>query len=197
MHKIQHANHNPQQKHHDKHRIKHNKAIGIRIVGERKAITHTHRKKLKRKSVRKHAAIKHRIHHMKNTPLIIPSDKDERNQDMRSKKDKKPNKKRLAYASQQKNLKNVPTLDLRNERDIAMDFATKIYQRFNKLVKSVVLFGSTAKQSNVPGSDIDIIILGPILLWRRQVLLSRQCRFPSYFPVLQSNQREQLTSQSC
>jgi predicted nucleotidyltransferase/uncharacterized protein (UPF0332 family) len=40
-----------------------------------------------------------------------------------------------------------------------MDFATKAYQRFDKLIKSVVLFGSTAKQTVVTGSDIDIIIL--------------------------------------
>ncbi len=55
--------------------------------------------------------------------------------------------------------KNVPTLQLKKESDIAMDFATKAYQRFDKLIKSVVLFGSTAKQTTVTGSDIDIIIL--------------------------------------
>ncbi len=40
-----------------------------------------------------------------------------------------------------------------------MDFATKVYQRFNKIVKSVVLFGSSAKKTNTSGSDIDIIII--------------------------------------
>ncbi|MBU2503717.1 MAG: nucleotidyltransferase domain-containing protein [Nanoarchaeota archaeon] len=55
--------------------------------------------------------------------------------------------------------KNLPTLNLKKESEIAMDFATKIYQRFDKIVKSVILFGSTAKQSQVAGSDIDIIIL--------------------------------------
>ena len=40
--------------------------------------------------------------------------------------------------------KNIPTLQLKKENDIAMDFATKAYKRFDKLVKSVVLFGSTA-----------------------------------------------------
>lgn len=57
------------------------------------------------------------------------------------------------------NLKNIPTLQLKNERDIAMDFATKVYERFNKIVKSVILFGSAAKNTNVSGSDIDIVIL--------------------------------------
>ncbi|HJZ18850.1 MAG TPA: nucleotidyltransferase domain-containing protein [Candidatus Nanoarchaeia archaeon] len=62
-------------------------------------------------------------------------------------------------ANKRINVKNVPTLQLRNERDIAMDFATKVYQRFNKLVKSIILFGSTAKQTNVSGSDIDIVMI--------------------------------------
>ncbi|MEK6847565.1 MAG: nucleotidyltransferase domain-containing protein, partial [Nanoarchaeota archaeon] len=55
--------------------------------------------------------------------------------------------------------KNIPTLQLKKENDIAMDFATKAYKRFDKLVKSVVLFGSTAKQTTVTGSDIDIILI--------------------------------------
>ncbi|MEK6840909.1 MAG: nucleotidyltransferase domain-containing protein [Nanoarchaeota archaeon] len=55
--------------------------------------------------------------------------------------------------------KDVPTLQLKKESDIAMDFATKAYKKFDKLIKSVVLFGSTAKQTAVAGSDIDIIIL--------------------------------------
>jgi len=55
--------------------------------------------------------------------------------------------------------KKYPTLQLKSERDIAMDFATKVYQKFDKLVKSVILFGSTAKQLQTVGSDIDIIII--------------------------------------
>ena len=43
--------------------------------------------------------------------------------------------------------------------DIAFDFATKLYQRFDKLIKSTVLFGSTIKQTSGPNSDIDIIII--------------------------------------
>lgn len=57
------------------------------------------------------------------------------------------------------NLKHVPTLQLRTESEIAMDFATKVYKRFNKIIKSIILFGSTAKKTNVSGSDIDIIII--------------------------------------
>lgn len=55
--------------------------------------------------------------------------------------------------------KDFPTLSLAHDPEIALDFATKVYERFNKIVKSVILFGSTAKQTAVPGSDIDIIVL--------------------------------------
>jgi len=58
-----------------------------------------------------------------------------------------------------KDVKKYPTLNLRNERDIAMDFAQKAYMKFDKMIKSIVLFGSSAKATNVPGSDIDIIII--------------------------------------
>ena len=57
------------------------------------------------------------------------------------------------------NAKNSPTLNISRDLDIAMDFATKVYERFNKVIKSIVLFGSTAKQTTVPGSDIDIIMI--------------------------------------
>ena len=70
---------------------------------------------------------------------------------------KKPRK---SAASVKNNIpKNVPTLQLKKEMDIAMDFATKAYKKFDKIIKSIVLFGSAAKQTAVTGSDIDIIIL--------------------------------------
>lgn len=55
--------------------------------------------------------------------------------------------------------KNIPTLQLKTETDIAMDFAVKAYKQYDKVVKSIILFGSTIKKSAVPGSDIDIIML--------------------------------------
>lgn len=51
------------------------------------------------------------------------------------------------------------TLKIENDRDIGLDFATKLYKHLNELVKSVVLFGSAAKNSATPSSDIDIIII--------------------------------------
>lgn len=55
--------------------------------------------------------------------------------------------------------KNFPTLKLINEREIAQDFATKVYKQFDKMIKSIVLFGSQAKNTASSGSDIDIIII--------------------------------------
>ncbi|MFA5174349.1 MAG: nucleotidyltransferase domain-containing protein [Candidatus Pacearchaeota archaeon] len=55
--------------------------------------------------------------------------------------------------------KQLPQLNLKSERDIAMDFATKVYKKFDKLIKSIILFGSTVKNTEVVGSDIDIIII--------------------------------------
>ena len=57
------------------------------------------------------------------------------------------------------NNKNIPTLQLKTEDGIAMDFAVKVYKRFDKIVKSIVLFGSATKQTAVPGSDIDVMII--------------------------------------
>ncbi len=53
----------------------------------------------------------------------------------------------------------LPTLQIRTEREIAMDFAIKLYRKFTKMIKSVVLFGSTVKQLATKTSDIDLIII--------------------------------------
>jgi len=55
--------------------------------------------------------------------------------------------------------RKVPTLRLQTDHEIALDFATKAYQKFSNVVKSIVLFGSTVKKATVPGSDIDVIIV--------------------------------------
>ncbi len=55
--------------------------------------------------------------------------------------------------------KNIPSLNLKTESEIAMDFATKAYQKFDKMIKSVILFGSISKKNSVAGSDIDIVLL--------------------------------------
>ena len=60
---------------------------------------------------------------------------------------------------QEINPKDLPTLKLKTEHAIAMDFAVKVYKKFEKAIKSIILFGSAVKQTSVTGSDIDIIIL--------------------------------------
>src|SRR3989339_886065 len=76
-------------------------------------------------------------------------------------------------------LKTFPTLKLKSERDIAMDFSAKLFQKFDRLIKATVLFGSMARHSDVTGSDIDIIILiddasvrfdEELILWYREQL---------------------------
>jgi len=59
-----------------------------------------------------------------------------------------------------KKLKELsPTLAIAGEREIASDFAGKVYEKFDRMIKSIVLFGSSAKRVSEPGSDIDIIII--------------------------------------
>ncbi len=67
--------------------------------------------------------------------------------------------KRKKISKKKINKKNIPTLQLKTETKIAMDFATKVYKKFEKSIKSVILFGSTVKQTSVAGSDIDIILI--------------------------------------
>ena len=54
---------------------------------------------------------------------------------------------------------SVRSPNLRSDRDIAMAFATKVYEKFDKVVKAVVLFGSSTKNTASSSSDVDIIII--------------------------------------
>jgi predicted nucleotidyltransferase len=65
----------------------------------------------------------------------------------------------LKKNSKKLDLTKFPTLEIKTERDIAADFAEKVYRKFSTLVKSVILFGSSAKHTNIAGSDIDVIII--------------------------------------
>ncbi|MCA9487606.1 MAG: nucleotidyltransferase domain-containing protein [Nanoarchaeota archaeon] len=75
------------------------------------------------------------------------------------KKTSKKTTKKSSSSKKKSSETNIPTLNLKNEHDIAMDFAVKAYKKFDKLVKSIILFGSTAKHSQTLGSDIDIILI--------------------------------------
>lgn len=61
---------------------------------------------------------------------------------------KKVTKKQVKRISKQK-----------TDYDIAYDFATKAYKKFQEAIKSIVLFGSVTKKSTVKGSDIDILVI--------------------------------------
>jgi predicted nucleotidyltransferase/uncharacterized protein (UPF0332 family) len=76
---------------------------------------------------------------------------------MAEKKEKKEVEKQKP--KQKLDKKNFPTLNLMSEHDIAMDFAVKAYKKFDKLIKSIILFGSTVKKKIESGSDIDIVVL--------------------------------------
>lgn len=49
--------------------------------------------------------------------------------------------------------------ELRNERDIAVKFASQVHKKFTNIIKATVLFGSQAKKTAVASSDIDIVII--------------------------------------
>ena len=56
--------------------------------------------------------------------------------------------------------------------DIAYDYSTKVYQKFREVVKSVVLFGSTAKETQKEKSDIDIIVIvdDVLIKWDQELI---------------------------
>lgn len=60
---------------------------------------------------------------------------------------------------QAKEAKASDTAKLSSDKEIAYDFAVKVYGKFNKLVKSIVLFGSAAKETATAKSDIDLIMI--------------------------------------
>lgn len=72
---------------------------------------------------------------------------------------KEENNKNSESKKKKINSKKYPTFQLKTESEIATDFAIKLYEKFDKIIKSVVLFGSTMKQTSVKGSDIDLIII--------------------------------------
>jgi predicted nucleotidyltransferase/uncharacterized protein (UPF0332 family) len=74
------------------------------------------------------------------------------------KKEKKESVKKISEVPKA-DFEKVPTMLIANDRDIAMDFATKAYKRFEQTIKAIIMFGSSAKQESKPESDIDVIIL--------------------------------------
>jgi len=78
--------------------------------------------------------------------------------DKRKSSKRKVLKKKVIKNGMKKEL--VPkTLNLKTDQEIALDFAVKAYKKFDKIIKSIVLFGSVTKQRISSDSDIDIIML--------------------------------------
>jgi predicted nucleotidyltransferase/uncharacterized protein (UPF0332 family) len=58
-----------------------------------------------------------------------------------------------------KTIEKIPTMQIVSERDIALDFATKVYKKFEQLVKAIIMFGSAVKKESKESSDIDVVII--------------------------------------
>ena len=74
---------------------------------------------------------------------------------------KKATKKKIVKNKVVKKTKKVKSSKfvLRNNKQIAMDFAVKVHKKFDSVVKATILFGSEAKNRAKSTSDIDIIII--------------------------------------
>jgi predicted nucleotidyltransferase/uncharacterized protein (UPF0332 family) len=73
---------------------------------------------------------------------------------------KKTTKKKVSKKVSKKTKEVKPaTLNLKTDHEIATDFAVKAYKKFDKIIKSIILFGSVEKKKITSGSDIDIIII--------------------------------------
>jgi predicted nucleotidyltransferase len=55
--------------------------------------------------------------------------------------------------------KTPSTMKIKGEREIASDFAIKVYDKFDQIIKAIILFGSSAKKISTEDSDIDVIII--------------------------------------
>ncbi len=51
------------------------------------------------------------------------------------------------------------TMKIVAARDIALDFATKTYSKFEQLIKTIAMFGSSVKKEATNSSDIDVVII--------------------------------------
>jgi len=65
-----------------------------------------------------------------------------------------------------------PTMNILEDYNIALDFATKSYEKFGKVIKSIILFGSSTKKKAVKGSDVDIIFIVDdcSVLWDQELI---------------------------
>lgn len=109
-------------------------------------------KKNTKKKVKKNISEKKPVKNVEITNVV---------KNVKKKKEKPETKKKKAIKKTTKKVlkPTPPTLNLKTEQDIAMDFAVKVYKKFDKIIKSIALFGSTARRTQTKGSDIDIVII--------------------------------------
>ena len=79
-------------------------------------------------------------------------------------KEKKPiNEKWNKKKNKIKIIRKLPALERDkkpiNEKEIAMDFAEKVHKKFDRMIKASIIFGSQAKNTAKPSSDIDVILI--------------------------------------
>ncbi|MDD5012452.1 MAG: nucleotidyltransferase domain-containing protein [Candidatus Nanoarchaeia archaeon] len=106
--------------------------------------------------------------HKKEEKIVYTKVNRKKRKRIKNSKKEKPKEKPISKSAK----KDFPTLQLKLESEIAMDFATKAYETFNKIIKSVVLFGSSVKQNMTAGSDIDIIIIvdDVAIIWDEELI---------------------------
>lgn len=82
---------------------------------------------------------------------------------------KKKSKKVLDKKSSKKELDKKNFLD---DKEIAMDFSIKAYKKFDKVIKAIILFGSTIKKTSKTSSDIDLIFIidDASIVWDQELI---------------------------
>lgn len=76
----------------------------------------------------------------------------------KSKKHKKVSKEKKSVKKSKKS-SSLRSLDPKNEKEIAMDLAMKVHEKFDRMIKASVLFGSQVKNTASSDSDIDIVFI--------------------------------------
>jgi predicted nucleotidyltransferase/uncharacterized protein (UPF0332 family) len=76
-------------------------------------------------------------------------------------KKKRTARKKSKASTKAKLLKTLPLIQRKpsSKKDIAADFAEKVHKKFDRIVKSTILFGSQVKNTARPNSDIDLILI--------------------------------------
>lgn len=116
--------------------------------------------------------IKARLKDTRALPELERSMKLLREKILKKKIPKKSVKKKKERTLTKKQVSNFPTLGFKTEVDIATDFGVKAYQKFDKMIKAIILFGSSVKQNATSTSDVDIVLLidDASIVWDQELI---------------------------